>query len=53
MGPDVGARMAASRAVVADAVEQDRVMYGITTGFGALADTHVGRRATSSGCSSR
>ena len=30
-------------AVVADAVEQDKVMYGITTGFGALADTHVGR----------
>ena len=27
----------------ADAVEQDKVMYGITTGFGALADTHVGR----------
>ena len=27
----------------ADAVERDKVMYGITTGFGALADTHVGR----------
>jgi histidine ammonia-lyase len=44
MGPDVGERMAASRAVVAEAVDQDRVMYGITTGFGALADTHVGRQ---------
>src|SRR3954469_1239369 len=44
MGPGVGERMAASRAVVAEAVDQDRVMYGITTGFGALADTHVGRQ---------
>jgi histidine ammonia-lyase len=43
LGPDVEARMEPSRAVVADAVEQDKVMYGVTTGFGALADTHVGR----------
>src|SRR4029079_14831431 len=43
LGPDVEARVAPSRRVVADAVEQDKVMYGITTGFGALADTHVGR----------
>ena len=43
MGEGVAARMAPSRAVVADAVERDKVMYGITTGFGALADTHVGR----------
>lgn len=44
LGPDVEARMERSRRVVADAVEQDKVMYGITTGFGALADTHVGRQ---------
>ncbi|MDQ1605583.1 MAG: histidine ammonia-lyase, partial [Actinomycetota bacterium] len=43
LGPDVVARMEPSRAVVAGAVEQDKVMYGVTTGFGALADTHVGR----------
>lgn len=43
LGPDVTARMERSRQVVADAVEQDKVMYGVTTGFGALADTHVGR----------
>jgi histidine ammonia-lyase len=43
LGPGVVARMQPSRAVVSDAVEQDKVMYGITTGFGALADTHVGR----------
>ncbi|HSR22907.1 MAG TPA: aromatic amino acid lyase, partial [Candidatus Eisenbacteria bacterium] len=43
LGPDVEARMERSRRVVADAVERDKVMYGVTTGFGALADTHVGR----------
>ena len=43
LGPEVDARMQRSRQVVADAVAQDKVMYGITTGFGALADTHIGR----------
>ena len=43
LGPDVAERMERSRRVVTDAVEQDKVMYGVTTGFGALADTHVGR----------
>jgi histidine ammonia-lyase len=43
LGSEVADRMAFSRSVVAEAVEADRVMYGITTGFGALADTHVGR----------
>jgi histidine ammonia-lyase len=43
LGPGVAARMARSRGVVAAAVEQGRIMYGITTGFGALADTHIGR----------
>lgn len=43
LGPGVEARMRPSRQVVTDAVEQDQVMYGVTTGFGALADTHVGR----------
>lgn len=39
----VAARMERSRRVVVDAVERGAVMYGITTGFGALADTHIGR----------
>jgi histidine ammonia-lyase len=43
LGPGVAARMEPSRQVVADAVERDKVMYGVTTGFGALADTHIGR----------
>ena len=37
----VTARMAATRAVVDLAVAEDRVMYGITTGFGALANTRI------------
>jgi histidine ammonia-lyase len=42
LGPDVGARMDRSRRVVAAAVDGDDVVYGVTTGFGALADTRVG-----------
>ncbi|MDQ6873550.1 MAG: histidine ammonia-lyase [Actinomycetota bacterium] len=41
LGPDVAARMEPSRRVVADAVERREVVYGVTTGFGALADTSV------------
>ena len=37
----VAGRMAATRAVVERAVSEDRVMYGITTGFGALANTRI------------
>lgn len=36
------ARMEASRQVVADAFEHDRIVYGVTTGFGALSNTRVG-----------
>ena len=43
LGPDVGRRMERSRSAVADSVERGRVMYGITTGFGALADTTIAR----------
>ena len=45
LGPDVEARMAPSLRVVAAAVESNDVVYGVTTGFGALADTSVGREA--------
>lgn len=43
LGADVAGRMAASRAVVAGAVERGDVVYGVTTGFGALADVSVAR----------
>jgi histidine ammonia-lyase len=32
-----------ARRLVDEAVESDEVVYGITTGFGALASTHIGR----------
>jgi histidine ammonia-lyase len=42
LGPEVAARMEFSRAVVAEAIKGDRPVYGVNTGFGALADTAVG-----------
>ncbi|MGH8914745.1 MAG: histidine ammonia-lyase [Acidimicrobiia bacterium] len=42
-GPGLVERMEPARAVVAAAVESGEVVYGITTGFGALASTHIGR----------
>src|SRR3954470_2952768 len=45
LGPGVATRMEVSRRVVAAAVENDEVVYGVTTGFGALADTTVGPEA--------
>jgi histidine ammonia-lyase len=41
LGPEVGARMEPSRQVVEQAVARAAVVYGVTTGFGALADTFV------------
>jgi histidine ammonia-lyase len=41
LGPQVAARMAPSRAVVIDAVERGAVVYGVSTGFGALADVSI------------
>jgi histidine ammonia-lyase len=42
LGPDVAARMEFSRDVVARAIAGDSPVYGVNTGFGALADTTVG-----------
>ncbi len=42
-GPDLAARMAPSRQLVDRAVESGETVYGITTGFGALATTHIGK----------
>jgi histidine ammonia-lyase len=44
LGPDVRARMKASRDVVAAAIVGDAAVYGVNTGFGALADTRVGEQ---------
>src|SRR6476646_6723190 len=44
LGPDVPARMETSRAVVAAAIAGGGPVYGVNTGFGALADTRVGEQ---------
>ena len=44
LGPGVPARMESSRQVVADAIAGDDPVYGVNTGFGALADTRVGEQ---------
>lgn len=42
LATDVADRMEASRRYVEAAVARADVVYGVTTGFGALADTHIG-----------
>ncbi|HEY7144966.1 MAG TPA: histidine ammonia-lyase [Streptosporangiaceae bacterium] len=44
LGPDVPARMKTSREVVTAALAGGAPVYGVNTGFGALADTSVGER---------
>jgi histidine ammonia-lyase len=44
LGPDVAATMEPSRSVVAAAISGDSAVYGVNTGFGALADTRVGEQ---------
>ena len=43
---DLARRLGPARAVVEEAVDSGEVVYGITTGFGALAGTHIGREQT-------
>ncbi|HUG31894.1 MAG TPA: histidine ammonia-lyase [Acidimicrobiia bacterium] len=40
---DLGPRLEPARDLVERAVSSDEVVYGITTGFGALATTHIGK----------
>jgi histidine ammonia-lyase len=40
---DLDTRLAPAREVVDRAIDSGEVIYGITTGFGALANTHIGR----------
>jgi histidine ammonia-lyase len=44
LGPAVPERMEASRAIVTAAIRGGAPVYGVNTGFGALADTPVGER---------
>ena len=41
LGPGVAERMGPARQVVDHVIAADRTVYGITTGFGALASTHI------------
>ena len=41
-GPNLAETMQPARAIVDQAVASDEVVYGVTTGFGALANTHIG-----------
>ena len=41
LDPGVTERMAPARQLVEDVVAEDRTVYGITTGFGRLATTHI------------
>ncbi|MFZ0014197.1 MAG: histidine ammonia-lyase [Acidimicrobiia bacterium] len=43
---DLDERLAPARALVDEAVTSDEIVYGITTGFGALSTTHIGRAET-------
>ncbi|MGH7549374.1 MAG: histidine ammonia-lyase, partial [Gemmatimonadota bacterium] len=43
LAPEARSRMEASRRVVEAAVERGEVVYGVTTGFGRLADTLIPR----------
>jgi histidine ammonia-lyase len=40
--PEAAARMSRSRAVIETIVREDRVVYGVSTGFGKLSDVHIG-----------
>lgn len=44
--PDLAERLAPAREVVERAVDSGEIVYGITTGFGALANTNIGRSET-------
>ena len=43
LADSVAARMEPARQVVEQAVAEDRIVYGVTTGFGAMASTHISR----------
>lgn len=42
-GPNLEQRLAPAKQLVDDVLEAEMVVYGITTGFGALATTNIGR----------
>ncbi len=43
LAPKAAQNMSRSRAVIDSIVNQDRAVYGVSTGFGKLSDVHIGR----------
>ena len=41
--PEASSKMASARSVIETIVNDDRAVYGVSTGFGKLSDVHVGR----------
>src|SRR6185295_20110890 len=41
--PDAAREMSRTRKVIEGIVNEDRVVYGVSTGFGKLSDVHIGR----------
>src|SRR5262245_55408082 len=41
LAPSAAARIAAARALVERIVAEERVVYGVTTGFGGLSKVHI------------
>jgi histidine ammonia-lyase len=46
LSPLVYERMRPARRLIEQVIAEDRTVYGVTTGFGALANTHIGREET-------
>ncbi len=46
IAPAVYERMTPARRLVEQVIEDGRIVYGVTTGFGALANTPIGRQET-------
>src|SRR5215813_12152104 len=42
LDPKAAEKMSRSRSVVEAIVNQDRIVYGVSTGFGKLSDVHIG-----------
>lgn len=46
LAPEAMAKMAASRQLVEEMVQQEKTVYGITTGFGKFSDTYIDKDAS-------
>src|SRR5215471_12373323 len=41
--PDAARKMLQSRSVIETIINEKRIVYGVSTGFGKLSDVHIGR----------